>query len=91
MTALRQKMIEDIQLAGMGERTQECYVRSVRQLSEYYGKSPDQIGEEEIRSYFLHGKNEKKWARPTCTIAVKSESVCKFMSPLEDGLYRSLV
>lgn len=70
MTALRQRMIEDLQLAGMGERTQECYVRSVRQLSEYYGKSPDQIGEEEIRSYFLHVKNEKNWARPTCTIAI---------------------
>ena len=70
MTALRQRMIEDLQLAGMGERTQECYIRSVRQLSEYCGKSPDRIDEEEIRSYFLYVKNEKKWARATCTIAI---------------------
>ena len=70
MTALRQRMIEDLQLAGMSERTQEAYVRAVRHLSEYCDKSPDQIDEEEIRSYFLHVKNEKKWARPTCTIAI---------------------
>lgn len=70
MTSLRQRMLDDLQLAGMGERTQECYIRSVRQLAEYHSKSPDQIDEEEIRSYFLHVKNEKKWARATCTIAI---------------------
>ena len=75
MTALRQRMIEDLQLAGMGKRTQECYIRSVRQLAEHFGKSPDKIDEEEIRSYFLHVKNEKKWARATCTIA-RSNSSC---------------
>jgi len=63
-------MIEDLQLAGMAERTQEVYVRAVRHLAEYCGKSPDHIDEEEIRSYFLYVKNEKKWARPTCTIAI---------------------
>jgi site-specific recombinase XerD len=63
-------MIEDLQLAGMSERTQEVYVRAVRHLAEYCGKSPDKIDEEEIRSYFLHVKNEKKWMRPTCTIAI---------------------
>jgi hypothetical protein len=63
-------MIEDLQLAGMSERTQEVYVRAVRHLAEYCGKSPDKINKEEIRSYFLHVTNEKKWARPTCTIAI---------------------
>ena len=74
MTALRQRMIEDLQLAGMCERTQEVYVRAVRHLAEYCGKSPDQINEEEIRSYFLYVKNKKKWARPTCTIAICGRS-----------------
>ena len=70
MSPLRLRLIEDLQLAGMCERTQEAYVRSVRQLAEHCGKSPDQIDEEEIRSYFLYVKNEKKWSRPTCTIAI---------------------
>ena len=66
MTALRQKMIEAMQLAGFSERTQQSYLRGVRQLAEHYMKSPDQISEEEIRQYFLYVKNVKKWARPTC-------------------------
>ncbi|MCD4709076.1 MAG: phage integrase N-terminal SAM-like domain-containing protein [Candidatus Sabulitectum sp.] len=70
MTALQKRMIEDIQLAGLNPGTQESYVRSVRQLAEYYGESPDKIDEKEIRAYFLYVKNEKKWARATCTIAI---------------------
>jgi site-specific recombinase XerD len=60
-------MLEDLQLS---ERTQEMYIRAVRQLSEYYGKSPDQISEEELRDYFLYCKNEKKWSRTASTIAL---------------------
>ena len=57
MTALRQKMIEDMQLRGLAASTQGNYVRAVRQLSEYWKKSPDQISEREIREYFLYLKN----------------------------------
>jgi len=70
MSALRQRMVEDLQLAGMAESTQREYVRAVRQLAEHYMKSPAEIGEEEIRQYFLYLKNVKKWARPTCTTAI---------------------
>jgi len=63
-------MIEDLQLKGMGERTQQMYVRAVRQLSEHYNKSPDRITEEELRDYFLYTKNVKQWARSTSTIAI---------------------
>ena len=51
MTALRQRMVEDMQLRGLSEKTQEGYVRAVRQLAEHYGKSPAQISEEELRQY----------------------------------------
>jgi integrase/recombinase XerD len=70
MTALRQKMIEDMQLRGFAERTQEAYLSAVRQLAKYYRKPPDQIDEEELRQYFLFLKNEKHAARNTCTIAL---------------------
>jgi hypothetical protein len=53
MTKLRQRMIEDMQLRGLAEKTQDAYLRAVRQLAEYYAKSPDQISEEELRQYFL--------------------------------------
>jgi site-specific recombinase XerD len=67
---LRRRMIEDLQLAGMSERTQQMYVRAVRQLAEHYKKSPDKITEDELRRYFLHIKNVKKWSRAGITIAL---------------------
>jgi hypothetical protein len=70
MTELRKRMIECLQLRGLSERTQEAYVRAVRQLAEHYHKPPDQITEEELRQYFLYIKNVKHYARNTSTIAI---------------------
>ena len=70
MTELRKRMIEDLQLRGMSERTQEMYVRAVRQLAEYFNKSPARIMEEELRDYFLYLKNVKKYSRSASTIAL---------------------
>ena len=70
MTALRTRMIEDMQLRGFSERTQDAYVRAVRQLAEHCDKSPDKINEEELRKYFLHNKNIRKWSRTASTISV---------------------
>jgi site-specific recombinase XerD len=52
-------MIEDLQLRGLSPRTQEAYVRAVRQLAEHYGKTPDELTEEALRQYFLYLTNEK--------------------------------
>jgi integrase/recombinase XerD len=70
MTELRKRMIESLQLRGLSERTQEAYVRAVRQLADHYHKSPDLISEEELRQYFLHIKNVKKYSRASSTIAI---------------------
>ena len=70
MTVLRQKMIEDIQLRGLSPRTEEAYVRAVRQLAEYCRKSPDKISQEELREYFLYLKNTRRVSRSTQTIAL---------------------
>jgi site-specific recombinase XerD len=63
-------MIEDMQLRGLSARTQESYVRVVRQLAEYYHKPPDQVSEAELRHYFLYLKNEKQVSRSSCTQAL---------------------
>src|SRR5512134_3288052 len=70
MNALRKKMIENMQLRGFAERTQEAYLLAVSQLARHYHKSPDQINEEELRQYFLFLNNDKQAARATCTIAL---------------------
>ena len=76
MSELRQRMIECLQLRGLSERTQESYVRAVRQLSEHYHKSPALITEEELRQYFLHLKNIKRYSRNTMTIAICGIRFC---------------
>ena len=40
-----QRMVDTLQLNGKGERTQQAYTRSVRMLSQFYGKTPDVISE----------------------------------------------
>lgn len=70
MTALRQKMRDDLQLRGLAPKTQEAYLRAVRQLANHFDKSPDLLTEDDIRTYFLYLKNDKQAARGTMTIAI---------------------
>ena len=62
MTVLRQRMLADLQLAGLKERTQEAYLRAVRHLAAYLGQSCDTIDKAQLRDYFLYLKNEKRCA-----------------------------
>jgi len=63
-----QKSMRALQLAGMSERTQQCYTRSVRMLVDYYNKTPDQINEQQLQDYFLLRKNDSKWSPATMRI-----------------------
>jgi integrase/recombinase XerD len=63
-----QQSMRALQLAGMSERTQECYTRAVRQLVDFYDKTPEQISEQELEDYFLHRKNVDKWSAATMRI-----------------------
>jgi integrase/recombinase XerD len=69
MTSLRQQMTDEMQLRGLSSRTQQSYLNAVRQLAEYYHKPPDQIGEEELRTYFLYLMNEKQLSPSSCRVA----------------------
>jgi hypothetical protein len=52
-------MIEDLKLRGYSESTQTLYVTAVHQLCEHFDKFPGKITEENLRDYFLYGKNVK--------------------------------
>jgi integrase/recombinase XerD len=68
MTALRRRMLEDLQLRGLAPRTQQCYLEAVKHLAQHYRRAPDQISEDEIRQYFLYLLNDKKVAESTFRI-----------------------
>ncbi len=70
MKPLRERMTEDLQLKGYSESTQKLYVSAVRQLCEHVNKPPGKITEDDLRDYFLYGKNVKRWSRSTSTVAL---------------------
>lgn len=70
MTALRQRMIEDMRLRGLSPHTEKAYLQAVRGLAAYYHKPPDQVSEEELRRYFLYLVEEKHLSRSSCTVAL---------------------
>jgi hypothetical protein len=80
---LRQRFTDDLQLQGLSTRTQQAYTRVVRLLAEHDQKSPEQISEEELRQYFLYGKNTKHWSRATMT-----QSICGIKCFFEHTLHR---
>ncbi len=54
MTPLRQRMLEDMSVRNLAENTQSAYLQQVAAYSRYFGRSPDQLGPEEIRTYQLY-------------------------------------
>ena len=68
-TALRKKMHQDLQLAGLSEGTQDVYLRAVRQLAVHFHTPPDVLNEAQVRDYLLHLKNDRKFASSSLGIA----------------------
>lgn len=54
MGALRTRMIEEMRLRNFSARTQESYLGAMKGLAKHYRRSPDQLAQEEIRTYLLH-------------------------------------
>lgn len=54
MTALRQRLLEDMQMRNLTPNTREAYVRVVAQFARHFNQSPDQLGSEEVRAFLLH-------------------------------------
>ena len=68
MSAIRQRMIEDMQLHGYSAKTQTAYLGAVRGLAGHYHRTPEDITQDELRSYFLYLVKERGVARSTLTI-----------------------
>jgi hypothetical protein len=63
MTRLRQRMLEELQRRNYSPSTTRGYILAVKQFAEYFGKSPDRLGTEEVRRFQLYLLNEKKLAQ----------------------------
>jgi len=54
ISPLRRRMIEDMIIRKLGEKTQKGYIRAVRNFTRFLKRSPETATPEDIRRFFLH-------------------------------------
>ena len=59
MTALRKRMLEDLQIRNYAPTTVAAYIRGVAEFAKHFGKSPELLASEQIREYQLYMVKEK--------------------------------
>lgn len=70
MKPLRKKMIEDMKVRRLSQKTQTLYVSAVAGLAKHYNQSPDLLDKDKIQAYLLHLMEERRLAWSTCNVAV---------------------
>jgi len=69
ISRLRQRMIEDMRMRKLTDQTQSHYIRAVRRLAKYLGRSPDTASAEDLRKFQLHLVDEGT-AAPTLNATI---------------------
>jgi len=59
MGKLRDQMLADLQLRGATPRTQKTYLREVGYFAKYFNRSPEELGEDELKEYMLYLMKER--------------------------------
>lgn len=54
ISPLRQRMIEDMSMRKLSPGTQTGYIRAVKTLARFLGRSPDTATDEDLRRFQLH-------------------------------------
>lgn len=54
ISPLRQRMLEDMRMRQLTEKTQTHYIRAVRRLTQYLSRSPDTATADDLRKFQLH-------------------------------------
>jgi hypothetical protein len=65
MSELRNRMIQDMKLAGLVEGTRREYLRAVHQLAAYYMVSPDRLSQRQVQDYILYVRDDLGVAKGT--------------------------
>ena len=60
MSEWREQLIVDLQLSGAKPRTQKNYLREVDNLVKYFNRSPEELGEAELKQYMIYLMQDRK-------------------------------
>jgi integrase/recombinase XerD len=98
VTPLRQRMLEELQRRNYSSETIRGYIFAVREFAEYYNKSPEQMGAEELRHYQVHLLQKRKLAPGTVEIRISAlrfllshEEVTQLIEAAPNLLYRTIL
>jgi integrase/recombinase XerD len=70
MTELRRRMLEELRLRGYRPATIKSYIWAVKKFAEFFRRSPEKLGAEEVRSFLLHMIDTEQLARSTVVQAI---------------------
>src|SRR5580693_6520251 len=71
VSALRQRMLDDMAMRGLRSDTQRDYIRTVRSFAAFLGRSPDTATTEDIRRFQVH-QHESGVQPPTINCSVSA-------------------
>jgi len=54
MTPLRKRMLEDMSIRNLAENTKLSYLQQVNSYAQYFDRSPEDLGPEQVRVYQAH-------------------------------------
>jgi integrase/recombinase XerD len=54
MTPLRERMMEDMRIHGMGDKAQKAHIRAIKDFAGFLKRSPDTATPDDLRAYQLH-------------------------------------
>ncbi len=69
MTPLRQRMLEDMGIRNLAKNTQKSYVQQIAGFANYFGRSPEELGPEQVRDYQLYLLQTRKLAPSSIGLA----------------------
>lgn len=68
MTPLRQRMLDELQRRNYTPDTIRGHIHAIKDFAEYFGKSPELMGADEVREFQLYMIREKKLALGTVAL-----------------------
>jgi integrase/recombinase XerD len=72
ISPLRQRMIDDMIVRNFAPNTMNLYLKQVSYFAQYFGRSPEQLGAEEIRNYQIYLAKERRLSNSSRTVAASA-------------------